>query len=364
MRNYGSKVWIALILLAFSSAGWPDADISDVLRASIEKRISVGHYPGIVIGIVDEAGPRYYGFGRVEPGGTAVPDKDTIYEIGSIGKTFAATVLADMVVKGEVSLNDPVQAYLPEPVSMPRFEDRPITLEHLTTHGSGLPRMPSNFAPADPLNPFADYGVQDLYDYLNAEELTVAPGSRRLYSNVGFGLLGHVLSLSAGRSYEELIRERITQPLAMASTEMRLGRALEKRLAPPYALEEGELVGSKNWDVPVLAGAGGQRSSTADMLRYLAAQLGLIDENPLGKAMGLSQEPRGKFTGAGIGLAWSIGGSEERPIYAHNGGTGGYRTFAGFVPSEKFGVIVMTNSTASVDDIGVHLLVDSFPLEY
>lgn len=358
--------FLSLLILFTAQASVIEAaeqNLPRELQASIERRIDAGKHPGIIIGIVDEAGFRYYGFGQVAPGSGISPDQDTIYEIGSIGKTFTGTLLADMVVSGDLKLDDPAQTLLPDGVTMPDFNGQPITLEHLATHRSSLPRMPTNFRPANPLNPFADYQLSDLYSFLASYQLEHAPGSERLYSNVGFGLLGHLLSLKSGSSYEELVQSRITAPLGMDSTAITLNATQQQRFAPPYAYHEGSLVAVEHWDVPTLAGAGALRSSAEDMLKYLAANLGLLKENPLADVMTIAQTPR-DAAGALMGLGWSISGSEEHLIYAHNGGTGGFRSFAGFIPSKRFGVIVMTNSTASVDDIGVYLLVDSYPLSY
>lgn len=186
----------ALLVLLFlnpENVQAAEGHLSHELQTSIERRIAAGIHPGIIIGIVDEAGYHYYSFGQVEMGSDPKPDQDTIYEIGSIGKTFTGTLLADMVVSGQVNLDDPAQTLLPEKVTMPDYKGQPITLEHLATHRSSLPRMPSNFKPDNPLNPFADYELADLYSFLNSYQLDHPPGTQRLYSNVGFGLLGHLL---------------------------------------------------------------------------------------------------------------------------------------------------------------------------
>lgn len=355
-----------LFTFAVDAFATPTADQRDIppeLERSIEARIAAGHVPGMIIGIVDAAGKRYYSFGRVSLEDDESPAKDTIYEIGSVGKTFTATLLADMVLADEVGMADPVEQYLPDNVSMPRFEGDSITLEDLATHRSSLPRMPSNFDPDDPLNPFADYSVAELYDFLNNHQLKSRPGTERLYSNVGFGLLGHVLAMEAGQSYGDLIATRITEPLGMSDTAIALSDQQRQRFAPPYALKNGELIPVKNWDVPTLAGAGALRSSAADMLRYLAAELGLLSNHPLKQVMALTQSGDPSSDSASA-LGWSVSGSDQRRIYAHNGGTGGYRTFAAFVPSENRGLVVLSNSSVSVDDVGIRLLVESFPLSY
>jgi CubicO group peptidase (beta-lactamase class C family) len=117
-----------------------------------------------------------------------------------------------MVAKGEVRLDDPVAKYLPTSVRVPSRNGKQITLIDLATQSSGLPRMPNNFTPADNANPYADYTVAQLYAFLSGYELTRDIGSRYEYSNLGVGLLGHALALRAGKSYEDLVTERILRP--------------------------------------------------------------------------------------------------------------------------------------------------------
>src|SRR4029078_9399783 len=136
-------------------------------------------------------------------------DANTVFEIGSLTKTFTATILADMVLRGEVALDDPAQKYLPASVKVPSRNGRQITLLDLATHTSGLPKIPANLKQTDPQNPYASYSVQDLYDYLTSYTLTRDPGARFEYSNTGVGLLGHILSLKANKSYEDLVIERV-----------------------------------------------------------------------------------------------------------------------------------------------------------
>ena len=118
--------------------------------------------------------------------GTGRPlDGNTVFEIGSISKVFTALVLADMVRKGELALEDPVAKYLPDTVKVPARNGRQITLLDLATQSSGLPRMPTNFTPKDPANPYADYTIRQLYDFLSGYQLPRDPGERYEYSNLG-----------------------------------------------------------------------------------------------------------------------------------------------------------------------------------
>jgi CubicO group peptidase (beta-lactamase class C family) len=167
---------------------------------------------GMVVGIVDANGRRIIAYGSLAKSDSRRVDGDTVFDIGSVTKEFTSLLLTDMARRGEVRLTDPVSKYLPKGVRVPERNGRKITLADLSTHSSGLPRMPSNFNPKDNANPYVAYTVEQLYEFLSTYELTRDIGSQYEYSNLGAGLLGHVLALRAGKSYEELVLSRITGP--------------------------------------------------------------------------------------------------------------------------------------------------------
>ncbi len=133
---------------------------------------------GIVVGVIDANGRRVLAFGGLSKNDNRPLDGDTVFEIGSITKEFTSLLLTDMARRGEVALSDSVSKYLPEGVTVPERNNRKITLADLSTHSSGLPRMPSNFNPKDDANPYADYSVQQLYAFLSGYRLTRDIGSR------------------------------------------------------------------------------------------------------------------------------------------------------------------------------------------
>lgn len=343
-----------LPLLAFGQASW---ELPEAVSKNVEKRIENAYSPSIAIGLIDENGPRYYFFGETTPGGNPI-DEHTLYEIGSISKTFTGILLADMVVSGKMKLDDPVQKYLPESVTMPDWKGKPITLAQLSDHTSGLPRLPDNFAPADMSNPYIDYTVENMYAFLSGHQLRRAMGTQYEYSNLAQGLLGHVLALTAGKSYEDLVIEKIAGPLGMNDTRIVLNEQQKQQMAPGHSF--GAVV--SNWDIPTLAGAGAIRSNLHDMLIYLSANMGRT-ESPVYPAMQLSHKVRHDKAGSNrVGLGWHIAKGKEGDIFWHNGGTGGYRTFSGFVPDLGRGVVILTNSDRGADDIGFHLLDSNAPI--
>lgn len=358
----------AAALLAVSAAAPAALDAQwtappgDSLARILAARIERGGGVGIVVGVVEAGTPRVVAVGRRGGEGSPPVDERTVFEIGSVSKVFTTTLLAEMVARGEVRLDEPVRAFLPDSVRVPSRGGREITLLDLATATSGLPRLPGNLSPADPANPYADYEARDLYAFLSGYTLPRDPGAAYEYSNLGMGLLGHLLALRAGKSYEALVTERILAPLGMRDTRLAPTPAMRERLATGHGTNLAPVGG---WDLAVLAGAGGWRSTASDMLRFAAAQL-TPPPGPLGQALAAAREPR-RPTGAPglrIGLGWHVLERGGRSLAWHNGGTGGYRSFLGVDPATGANVVVLSNSAVSVDDIGFHLLDPTMPVRH
>jgi CubicO group peptidase (beta-lactamase class C family) len=346
-----------------------DAEIRKILA----ERIDTFHMGvGIVVGVIDAQGRRVVGYGSLDRGQAQPVNGRTLFEIGSISKVFTSLLLADMVQRGELALTDPVAKFLPgtfkvpgreaESLKVPQRDGKAITLQDLARQTSGLPRMPDNFAPMDPANPYADYSVEQLYRFLSHYQLTRAIGSKYEYSNLGVGLLGHALARHAGMDYEALVRARICTPLGMGSTVVTLTPELKARLAVGH---DGKLAAVANWDLPTLAGAGALRSDADDLLSFLSATLG-YSKSSLAPAMAAMLEPRTPtgMPGTDIALGWHVSTHDGSEIVWHNGGTGGYRSYLGFNRRTGVGVVVLANTMneTGVDDIGLHLLDPRLPL--
>lgn len=343
-------------LLGLSSCAEPPKEKPSVtvtkeqIEAQVRPLIDGGWCSSLVVGLVEPQGTRFYGFGTVAAG--KQPDEHTVYEIGSVTKVFTGLLLADAVVRKEVALDDPISRLLPPEVKAPEYQGTPITLLHLATHTAALPRLPGNFQPKDPANPYADYSVQQLYDFLARYRLPRKPGEKSDYSNLGAGLLGHLLARRADKSYEALLVERICGPLQLADTRIRLTPEQKQRLASGHNAD-GEP--EPNWDLPTLAGAGAVRSTAADLARFVRANLEPAG-TPLAEALRLSQQPRFVVEGVtSIGLGWHLN-TAAKTVW-HNGQTGGYHAFAAFLPERKTGVVVLSNTaTDLVDAVGSNLL--------
>jgi len=359
-------VLVSLLLLSFdlfaARARVDQPKLSDYeIRNILRERIDIARKSvGIVVGLIDEKGSRVISYGkRAENNGDSV-DGDSIFEIGSVTKVFTATLLADMVERGDLRLDDPISKFLPRSVKAPSFEGKEITLRHLSSQTSALPRLPGNMSPKDQSNPYADYSVDQMYSFLSTCTLTRAPGSQYLYSNLGVGLLGHILGLVARTDYESLVRTRICQPLRMSNTGITLTPEMKAHLATGH---NQALRPVANWDLPTLAGAGALRSTVNDMLKFVGANIGLI-ATPLASAMAKTHQTQHDtgIEGLDVGLGWHILKRFDTELIWHNGGTGGYHSFVGFNKAKRTGVVILSNSTNDIDDIGRHLLESQYPI--
>ena len=339
------------------SSSFPaDKEIAKILAERIDiRRESVG----IVVGTIGPHGRSIVAHGKFGANDPRKVDGNTVYEIGSITKGFTGLLLADMVASGEVGLDDPLAKYMPEGVTVPERAGKSITLADLATHHSSLPSLPDDLEPPDTLNPYAAYTTEQLYRFLSRYQLPRDIGADFEYSNTGFGLLGHALARRAGVDYETLVTQRITNPLGMSSTAITLSPELAGRMATGH---NGDLQPVPNWDLPAIAAAGALRSSANDLLNLLAMAVS-TEKSPLSDAVAAASVKRKPVNdGTQVGLAWMITESSSGDIVWHSGGTGGFVSFFGFHPASRTGVVVLSNSDADVNDIGMHLLNRDIPL--
>jgi len=346
------SLFFSLALATVASA----ASISDRVRKHLRDRVAVGESPGIIIGVADRQGQIFASAGapRLHAQGRPLDEK-TVFEIGSITKTFTALLLQMAVDGGMVRMNDQLKKQL-SPVLDLGAQVGGISLLQLATHCSGLPRMPDNFRPANPKNPYADYSQDQFFDWLRKVNLGEPHFS---YSNAGMGLLGQLLEIRSGSKFESLMRKWIAVPLGLNDTVVSLSAEQRRRSATPYS--EGTAL--PMWDIPTLAGAGALRSTASDVLRWSSLHAGIID-SPLRSAMEEVQSSQGK-SGPGTGkvaIGWLIRPSSQGNLVWHSGGTGGTRAWTGFNRRAGRSVVVLANSSVIVDDIGFHLLDPDLPM--
>jgi D-alanyl-D-alanine-carboxypeptidase/D-alanyl-D-alanine-endopeptidase len=313
-----------LAVCAQPSPGITDEEIKTLLRDSIETdRQNVG----LAVGIVEDHGARVVCHGKLDNNTDRDVDGDTLFAIGSVTKVFTALLLQDMVERGEMKLDDPVQKYLPNSVKLPTFQGKEITLLHLATHASALPRDSSG----------------DLYSFLSNCKLQRAPGTQKEYSNLGVGLLGHVIARKAGKDYETLVQERICRPLGMNDTCITVPPELKTRNSaghaiPGHRVQDSASAHSTNALAPSLRGAGSIRSTANDLLRFVSAYAGLTP-SPLSSVMQRAMEFHLLESGEKRPLVWESNGE----VFEHGGLLKGYQAALAFDVKKRRGVVVLSN---------------------
>jgi len=313
-----------------------------------------GHH-ALVAGVVRGAERDVRGWAR----GGAAPGGGDLFEIGSVTKALTGVLLAEMVVRGEVALDDPLSRHLPG--RQPAWRHREPTLLELATHRSGLPNTPRPLARRElaygfgvgSRDPWAGVDAAAWADLVAAESPRHAPGGRVRYSSLGVGLLGDALAARAGRSYEDLLRERVLAPLGMDATFVAVPPALAPRLLAGHSRRGRPRPPLSDH----LAPAGGLRSTAADLLRLLSACLA-PPASDLGRALALAQRPHARVARrVGIGLCWVVSTRPRRPpVVWHNGGTWGFRSWTGFCAERETAAVVLANTARLVDGLGFALV--------
>ncbi|MGW0663955.1 serine hydrolase domain-containing protein [Streptodolium elevatio] len=314
---------------------------------------------GVVVAALSGDDVAYAGAGRTGGGGSA-PGAETLFEIGSVTKVFTSLLLARLAVAETAHLDEPLADLLPPWSQVPSRDGRHITLEHLATHTSGLPRLPKGMLirallrPNTP-DPYVDCTAEVLLRGLAETKLGAIPGKRFRYSNLGGGLLGLALAERSGIGYEALVEREIGTPLGLADTLADLDSRREARMAQGHN-KRGKAV--PPWHMADLVGAGGLRSTAADLVTFVRAQLN-PGSGPFGDAVRLSHAVdyvSNPFMRTHLGWM-SVGprGKNYRQFF-HNGRTGGFASFIGFTPAKGVAVVALSNTARSLDRTVLGLL--------
>jgi D-alanyl-D-alanine-carboxypeptidase/D-alanyl-D-alanine-endopeptidase len=370
-------LWLTGLTLGVADrvpAEWCDGNAPE-LEALIRTRclpfVQRGNSVGMTVALVNPTGATVMAFGRPSLTSRTVVNGETLFEIGSITKTFTAIALARAIERGEVRLDQPIQELLPEGVRLP-LAAQAVTLRHLT-HTSGFPRLPAatnGFAPGSGKmllfgsDPYHGFTEEDLLANLQSVTLRSDPGTKAAYSNLGLITLGYLLASNGGVSYEALIEREVCRPLRLQNTVVDLTgpqvaafsqgyRAVLRGGPFLFALRSSPWGGSS-----LLGGAGALRSNGPDMLKYLQANMRPAG-SPIENALRTAQQElfrESKSTAYGMNWVRSRGESSTQDVIWHNGGTGGFSSFLGFTEDGQNGVVVLSNSAQSVDDLGIDLL--------
>jgi D-alanyl-D-alanine-carboxypeptidase/D-alanyl-D-alanine-endopeptidase len=357
------------------AAEWSDGrapDLEPLIRRHCAPFLTQGKTIGLAVAVVTPTNQTIMTFGRPSLSSDTQTRADTLFELGSITKTFTALTLEREIEQGLVRLDQPVQELLPPGTQLPEAA-RDVTLRHLTTHTSGFPRLPPNQSPLRVFgmllfgsDPYAGYSAADLLEGVRTVKLESTPGAKASYSNFGMTLLGYLLARKAGATYEALVKREVCLPLGMNDTTITLDRAQAPRAAQGYraVLRCGPMVlalRSAPWfEANDLGGAGALRSTAADMLKCLRANM-RPEGQPLEHALRQSHQVLFKDEdGTAFGMNWIHTESQrlKQPVIWHNGGTGGFCSMLEFTADGALGVMVLSNSTESVDDLAGEILRD------
>lgn len=333
-------------------------DLQDKVDEKCAQYLSDGKGVGLYVVIVQ--GDKVYskGYGVTDKESNVPPDNNTVFEIGSISKVFTAEMAQLLVEEGKMNWSDNILKYIPKNAIPPK--DDSTTLLNLVTHTSGYPRLPKSWVSKLSTNmcdPYSSLTINDVYDAVRRAEDKKAPDlNKSAYSNLGAGLLGHIMEWKTGKTYEQLLQQYIAGPLQMHNT-----TTLVNDNNTQYATGYDEK-GNKtcHWTLPVLQGAGAIKSNGQDMLRFLRANMG--DGSALSKSFAVTHQHVDASEDGSVALGWHIdylSGVLYKigPIVWHNGGTGGFRSYMGFIPGSNTGVVVLSNcSHRDFDKLAVGIL--------
>lgn len=344
------------IVFLLSSCSATTAKDKQMLERAIEAQIEHNEFVGVAIGKYSlPGGVNYWNFGNISKSSSVVPSKDYIFEIGSISKVFTGLVLASLHLEKKVLITDTVDIYIEELKNTPVGK---VKLVELSTHMSGLPRIPTNLVNYDLKDPYIEYTSKKLIAYLASIKNLKKPSSFswKNYSNLGVGLLGYTLQKATGKDYDQLVSLYITTPLEMESTAKEPSHLNSKLFTTGH---DQFLKRTPFWTMrDALDGAGALKSTTANMIKFIRANIH-PEKTSIEKAIRFAQKPQHLIDGRGIALGWAVKVEDNQVIgIGHNGGTGGYVSNLQISLADKKGMISLTNTATDPQCIVEILIMD------
>lgn len=357
MKNPMHILAAAIALAAGQASAMTDAE----LKSIAEQRL-LGDRTGacFAVAVIDQTVSRAYVC--ADPKELKRISPDTAFEIGSVTKTMTAALLADLILQGKASMEDPISHYLPQGTTVPSFEGKPILIKHLVTHTSGLPVAPDFGSALNMENPYANIDEASLLKTLSSAKLAHAPGSQFEYSNYAMMLLSSIVAKRAGSDFETLLRDRLFAPTGMKNSyvnqkpeavKVAQGHTPNTKTTPAWTFQTNA------------AGVGGVRATLNDMVNYLQAQLGKT-ESAITPALKMTQQEIQTEANNKIAMNWMLAPLDDHKVHVHEGGTGGFSAFTAFDLKTKRGVVVLSDtaltSVGGLGTLGNHLLDSRLPL--
>lgn len=315
--------------------------IKDVLRTMPDQfEISVGLYT--------KGTTQGYGFRFTDGEVVAQENTQHLFEIGSITKTFTATLLMQKVQEGTITLDSPIHTYLNINMKTSTFQGHYISFRHLVTHTSGL----SNSAPQYlwpflkakmiwPQNPYKYIKAKHYDNYLKKFELTYVPGRTWSYNNSAFALLGHTIASLSNQTWESLVQEKILSPFDMTHTYIDVPEQKKGALITGHSAKGKK---ASLWDMDFINPAGVLKSNVNDMLKWIKINVsstapGFIQATHASADIDI---PSGSRNTMGIGWIHKTMDNGDTYLW-HSGGTGGYHAFIAFTKAHQNGIVILTN---------------------
>jgi len=289
-------------------------------------------------------------FGELEKGKGNAPTDETLYEIASVSKTVTGYLVAKAVLEKKIKLEDDIRVYLKEPYPNLEYHQKPITIQHLLTHTSGLPMflptaMNGVFEKLNENVPNVyyelekSYGKEQFLSDLKTVSLAAEPGTKYTYSNVGAELVGYILETVYEKAIDELLQESFLKKYAMPNTAIELNETQKQKLVRGYWMSNTTT--SPNQLNKLWGTAGGLKMSMTDLLHYMDLQLNSEDPVVVGSHKVLYAE------GSILKLAyfWRVSNDKYGTSYNHHGGTSGTQNWLFIYPKYKLGISIVTNQS-------------------
>ncbi len=361
------KLFLQVLLLQFSarSQALPfeelphtnplHSEFDSILHEQVRVFFKKSGPPGLMIGISLDGKKSFYSYGYADTVSKKVFGPGTVFEVGSITKTFTANLLLQLDAKKTISIEKPLSAYIPG-VEINDSVLSKVLLKDIARHTSGLPRLPTGMDNVEGyamMQPYAYYKKENLYAFLK-ELRKVKPGSY-LYSNLGFGILATIMENETKNSFESLLASHIWKPLGMENSYIRSDKQQEDSATGYFYGKPAEY-----WIFDCMAGAGAIKSNVTDLLKYLDAHI-TTENTQLADAIKKVTEPAHSVnTNMQIGYGWHVLENLKHRVVWHNGGTYGFSTYAAFEPVTKCSIVLASNASgvnAALDKLAVDLLI-------
>lgn len=311
------------------------------------------------IGVLENGSWTKIGY-RLEDGDfVEIKNDDKLFEIGSITKTFTASLIMKLVHEGEMKLSDPIQKYLPVQMAQDSFQNNTITVQHLITHTSGLSSGPSSFTLPylralifTPKNPNRNFKAKHYYRYLKKFQLDYVPGKKWEYNNAAYGLLGEFISNINGMSWEDAVQKNIFTPLGMRNSYFTIDKYNKDSFVVGITAKGKK---SEPWEMKFINPAGAIKSTLNDMIIYTSAELAsspeIVDffdatQDPLNFQIKMPEDKLWKGNAMGLGW-WHNIEDEQNTFIWHAGSSGGYTAFVGFSTLKEKAVVILSNISSS-----------------